>query len=266
VEGDWRSVPRLLEEWKGLPAAPRSVTQPLWERFSAARSAFDKTRRHHFASLDAQRAEALGAKEALVAEAEALATSTDWNATAATFRTLMERWKAAPRGARPDEQRLWGKFKGAQDAFFAARSAAFNERDAAQSQNVAAKLALLEEAEAINVDSDWKAARKQLRGIQERWEAAGQVPRADRDKLEARLHKVEDAIRRAQDNEHRRTDPEKSARASATVELLRASVTDLEAQAAKASDPKKAAELQAAADGRRELLAAAEAALADFQA
>jgi hypothetical protein len=256
----------LLDEWKALPAAPRAVTQPLWERFSAARSQFDKTRRHHFASLDAQRTEALQAKEALVAEAEALATSTDWNATAAAYRTLMDRWKAAPRGARPDEQRLWAKFKAAQDTFFAARTASFSERDAAQSVNVKAKLELLAEAEALDVTSDWKGARKKLRDIQERWEAAGQVPRADREKLEARFRKVEDSVRKAQENEHRRTDPEKSARASATVELLRASVNDLEAQAAKATDPKRVAELKEAADGRRELLAAAEAALKEFQA
>jgi len=256
----------LLDEWKALPPAPRSVTQPLWERFSTARSAFDKARRHHFASLDAQRSEALKAKEDLVTEAEALSTSTDWNATAAAYRGLMDRWKAAPRGARPDEQRLWAKFKAAQDTFFAARTASFSERDAAQGANVKVKLELLAEAEALNVDADWKAARKALRGIQERWEAAGQVPRADREKLEARLRKVEDSIRKAQDHEHRRTDPEKSARASATVELLRANINDLEAQAAKATDPKKAADLQAAADGRRELLAAAEAALAEFQA
>jgi hypothetical protein len=255
----------LLDAWKVLPPAPRSVTQPLWERFSTARSAFDKNRRHHFAALDAERSAASSAKEALVAEAEALSSSTDWAATAAAYRTLMDRWKAAPRGSRPEEQKLWTRFRAAQDVFFAARTASFSERDAAQSQNVAAKEAILAEAEAIDT-SDYKAARKALREIHDRWEAAGQVPRADRERLEGRLRKIEDAVKRAQDNEHRRTDPEKSARASSTIELLSNAIADLEAKKAKATDPKKIADLDAQIAGRRELLAAAEAALAEFQA
>src|SRR2546429_4049950 len=43
-------------------------------------------------------------KEQLCVEAEALADSTDWSATAATFRELMRSWKAAGRASRADEE------------------------------------------------------------------------------------------------------------------------------------------------------------------
>ena len=42
------------------------------------------------------------------------------------------------------------RFKNAQDKFFAARSAAFSERDASLAENLAAKVALLAEAESLN--------------------------------------------------------------------------------------------------------------------
>ena len=57
----------------------RRSEDELWKRFSHARTAFDRKRRQHFAQLDEQRrARPRRAKEALVKEAEALQSSTDW--------------------------------------------------------------------------------------------------------------------------------------------------------------------------------------------
>ena len=50
-------------------------------------------------------------------------------------------------GARGDsEEALWTRFRAAQDAFFARRSAVFAEREAGLRNNLAAKEALLAEA------------------------------------------------------------------------------------------------------------------------
>ena len=114
----------IVEEWKALPRADRTQEQELWARLSAARTAFDKARRTHFTALEAQRKLSLGAKRDLIAQAEALAASTNWAATARRLRDLMADWKAAPRGSKSDEDRLWKRFKAAQDAFYAARTAA----------------------------------------------------------------------------------------------------------------------------------------------
>ena len=54
--------------------------------------------------------------------------------TAARYRELMTEWKAAGRAQREVEDDLWNRFRGAQDVFFAARSAVFAERDAEQAR------------------------------------------------------------------------------------------------------------------------------------
>ena len=64
------------------------------------------------------------------------------------------------------------------------------ERDAGLTDNLKAKQALLAEAEALVPVTDLKAAKGSLRLIQERWEKAGHVPRADRDEIEGRLKRV----------------------------------------------------------------------------
>ncbi len=260
----------LQSQWSALPRgerASRDTEQELWKRFSAARSAFDKARRAHFAQLDATRKEATAAKEAIIARAEALSSSTDWVETARAYRGLMDEWKAAPRAGRADEDKLWARFRAAQDTFFSARSAAASERDDDQRTNLAAKEALAAEAEALLPITDLASARTALRGIAERWNAIGHVPRADRDRVEGRLRRVEDAVHRYEADQWRRTDPAKRALAESTVGTFRESLAKLEAQAAAAidaGDERKAVDLQGRIAQTQALLAAAENSLSEY--
>jgi hypothetical protein len=256
----------LLDEWKGAPRADRTSEQALWKRFSHARSQFDKHRRQYFARLDGERSEAKQVKEALVAEAESLQGSTDWGTTAGAYRDLMSRWKASGRAGKADEDALWARFRAAQDAFFAARNAALDKRDAGFSENLVAKEALLAEAEAIDT-SDLKGAKAALRGIQERWERIGHVPRGDKERIEGRLRRVEESVRKGEQEQWRRSNPEAKARADATVTQFRASLAKLEKErdtATAAGDTKKAADAESRIASTRALLDAAERASEEF--
>ncbi len=257
----------IVEEWRVAPHAERSYEQELWKRLSHARSAFEKRRRAWFAERDAERAAAVTAKEKIVKEAEALAPSKDWGPTSAAFRSLMDRWKAAGPATREAEQELWTQFKAAQDTFFTARSAVFDERDAEHQQNLAKKKQLADEAEKLLPITDLAATRDALRSIQDRWAQIGHVPRADKADIERRLQQVEKALRSAEDTRWKRTNPEARARASATVDQLTVSIAKLEKErdaasaAGKQRDVEKA---EAAISARREWLAQAESTLAEF--
>ena len=240
----------ILDEWKALPHADRNSEQALWKRFSAARTTFDKARRAYFATRDAVTAEAKAVRTAIVEEAETLAASTDWLNAKQQFHTLMDRWKAAPRGARKDDDALWNRFREAQQKFFDARNADLAVRDEALKGNLDLKLALIVEAEALLPITDLAATKKALRSIAERWEAIGHVPRADKEKVEGRLRKVEQAVRDLEQEEWRRTDPARKAFANDTASTFRAGVE----KAQKALDDVKA-------KGDAKAVAAAEAKL-----
>jgi hypothetical protein len=248
----------LLDRWKDAqrhgPRLDRGTEDALWKRFSHARSAFDRERRRWFSELEKRNAGAKAAKEALVAEAERLSSSTDWGATSAAYRDLMTRWKAAGRASRKDDDALWARFRAAQDVFFAARDASQRQTDAEFSANLEVKLGLLEEAERLVPVTDLGAAKAALRDIQDRWERAGKVPRGDVQRVEGRLRAVEQAVRDADQAQWRRTNPETRARAEGAAAQLYAAITALEADldAAKATgDARKVAEAQAALDARR---------------
>jgi hypothetical protein len=258
---------QLLDDWKAAPRAERAAETALWKRLSAARNAFAKRRKAYFADLASERETARIRKDKLAAEAEALASSTDWGPTASSFRELMRSWKAAGRADRDTEDELWSRFKTAQDTFFSARSEAFAERDAHLRENADAKKKLLGEAERLLPVKDYRSARTALRSIQERWEGIGPVPRENRDELESGLRKVTDAVRKAEDDQWRRSNPEAVARAEATVTQLRAVISQLEARLERArekGDNEAARQADEALTARRAWLVEAERTLAEF--
>lgn len=257
----------LLEAWKAAPRVDRNREQALWKRFSAARTSFDRARRQHFATREADRKEAVAAKEALIVEAEELSSSTDWGDTTRRYRTLMDRWKVAGHAGRQAEDKLWARFRAAQDAFFAARDAANAERDVEFQSNLDLKLALLNEAEGLLPVKDLETAKQSLRSIQDRWEAIGHVPRADKARVDKRLRAVEEAIRSADQKRWTATDPERLARASDTAEKFRASLTKAEkalADAVASGNSRAIAKAEASVESTRALLAAVEGTMSDF--
>jgi hypothetical protein len=260
----------LFDEWRTLQRDSRldkSTEDELWRRFSHARTSFDRKRRHYFGALDEQRSAARQEKEKLVAEAEALATSTDWGATASAFRDLMTRWKQSGRASHRDDDVLWARFRAAQDAFFAARQSASSKVDAEFAENLKAKEALLAEAEALLPVRDLGAAKAALRDLEARWDAAGKVPRADMARIEGRMRKVEQAIRDAEQDRWKKTNPEARARATDLVQQLEETIAGLESTLAKAragGNDRKAREAEQALTARREWLSHARQALEEF--
>lgn len=239
--GQWKAagdrLRAILDEWRTITGLDRKTDDALWKRYSAARETFNRRRGSHFAELDRERVGARQAKEALCEKAEKLSDSTDWAATAATFRDLLAQWKAAGRAAKDVDDALWARFKAAQDTFFAARNAVNAERDAEFGANADAKEKLLAEAERIDI-SDPKAALSALRTIGDKWDAIGKVPRERSADLERRLRAVEKKVRDAQTVDH--TDAEAKARADQFRE--RAEQFERQAEKAEAAGKTKDAE------------------------
>ena len=210
----------LGQDWKRVSGVDKKTADALWERVAAARTRFAERRTTHFGALEQQRTVSQERKEKLVKQAEALATSTDWKATADRFKQLMADWKTAGRAPREVEDTLWASFKAAQDTFFQARSASFAEKDAEFAGNQKVKEEILAEAEAL--DPSASGAKTRLRQLQEKWDAAGKVPRDAMRSLEDRFGKVEERFRGGNDTSHvKQTD-------SPFVVRLKEKVADLE--------------------------------------
>ncbi len=180
----------------------------------------------------------------------------------------MRQWKAAGRADRDTEAELWKRFRGAQDKFFTARSEVFSAKDAELREHAEAKQELLDAAQNLLPVSDVRAARSALRLLQERWEQIGAVPRDAREHLESGLRRIEDAIRKAEETQWRRSNPEALARAEGAVAQLRATIAQLEktlAQARDQGDTRAEHTAEEALTARRAWLEEAEHTLAEFK-
>jgi hypothetical protein len=214
----------LGQEWKRVTGVDKKTADALWERVATARKTFTERRTTHFGALEQQRTVSQERKEKLVKEAEKLSASTDWKATADRFKQLMTDWKAAGRAPREVDDTLWAAFKAAQDVFFQARSATFAEKDEELKANQVVKEEILAEAEALEVPG----GKARLRQLQEKWDAAGKVPREVMRSLEDRFGKVEEKFRGAGDSSHVKTTE------STFVVRLREKIADLEKKLAAA--------------------------------
>ncbi|MFZ1411539.1 MAG: DUF349 domain-containing protein [Micropruina sp.] len=269
---DWRAgVNRfrsLLDEWKALPRIDRATDDALWHRFSTARTTYTRRRKAQFADQAQRRDSARATKEAIIAEARELVNSTEWGATSGAFRDLMARWKAAGAAQREVDDALWTEFRGLQDQFFGARQATLTEQDTEFNANLEAKEALLARAEAAILPvSDLASAKAAYRSFLEDFNKLGKVPRDAIRPMDARVRALEAAVRKAEDDEWRRTDPEARARAEETVAMLSTEIDRLNDRASKAAargDEKAAAKAAESIATYQSWLDQAKTTLADF--
>jgi hypothetical protein len=258
----------LLDEWKAAPRLDKKTDGDFWKRFSASRNKFDKRRRAHFAQLEAQSSVVSAAKEAIVAEAEKLSTSTDWVATARRFKVLMDQWKAAGRGKKNEDTKLWNRFKAAQDQFFAAKNADLEKREVSMAANLVKREEMLPKFEALIPFTDVKVAKSAFRELMNEWTKIGITNRDKRAALDARIAVVEEAIKSAEADLWRKSDPAAKARAADVVAQLTESIAHYEKAATKAEaagNAKKAQEARDSAAARKVWLVEAEKSLAEFK-
>jgi hypothetical protein len=169
----------------------------------------------------------------------------------------MAQWKAAPRASKEAEQRLWERFRAAQDSFFSRRSEVFSARDAEQKGNLERKQQLIVQAEALDVDADPRAAQAAMRDLQAQWHDAGRVPREAAAGLDRRMRAVEERVRQAMDSAWRRTEPS----ANPLLAQMRDQVAEAEqrlARAQAAGDAKRIREAEQALASKRQFLQLAE--------
>ncbi len=238
-------VDALFTRWQDAQRSsarlPKSEANALWTRFRSARTSIETQRRSFFAQLDTAQKDVKEAKERLVARAEALQTGSDPDPIG-VYRGLLEDWKLAGRAGRKADDALWARFKAAGDVLYAAKNAALHVQDEEFSDNLTAKLALLDEAEPIASERDARRARARLTEIQRRWDAIGKVPREQVRVVEDRLRHIEQAVKQTEQEHWRTTNPETKARSEGLAAQLESAIAKLDAElaAAKAAKNPKA--------------------------
>lgn len=261
----WKSAQEqmnaLFEQWKSQQRTPprlsKSQEDPLWKRFREARSTFERSRKAFFVRRDKEAAEIKKVKEELIAEAEKLQGSTEFGPTTKAYHRLMDRWKAAGRGARKTEDAQWARFRAAQDVFFKARDEANAKIDAEYAENLKKKEEILGKLRELMPFTKPQAVRDRYFKLLDEFESAGKVPRADIKRVERAINEVQDAFREAEGATRSPRESARNDRQSDMISQLEETIAELErerVEAESAGDAKRLSEAEDALAARRSWL------------
>ncbi|MCQ2115663.1 MAG: DUF349 domain-containing protein [Bacteroidales bacterium] len=199
VIGAFRELQKLHEQWKDFGPVEKAFREEIWERFKAATAIINKKYQAHFESLKDQQEANLAAKTALCEKVEAVAakvalTMNDWNAISKEIESIQQEWKTIGYAAKKENQKIYDRFRAACDDFFTRKKAYYNEFKDGINENLAKKVAICEQAEALKDSKDWKKTSEVLIDLQKQWKEIGTVPRQKADALWKRFRAACDAF------------------------------------------------------------------------
>jgi hypothetical protein len=119
---DWvrtaEAIKQLQAEWKSIGPVTRGHEKAVWERFRSACDRFFTRRQEDLKERKHEWSDNLAKKEALIAEAEQLAQSTEWDKAAGRIKQLQAEWKKIGPVRKNKSEVVWQRFRAACDTFF----------------------------------------------------------------------------------------------------------------------------------------------------
>jgi hypothetical protein len=228
---------KLFTDWQEVQKTGAKVSKadadPIWKRFSVARTKFETAKRAYFAGLDASNKAVRAAKNNIVEQAEKLASA--GSDSIVEYRKLLEQWKSAGRTPGKSDDALWARFKAAGDTIYSARQASSASEAGDHAANLAAKLELLKTYSDIDPNKGLDEAKRRLQELQKKWEKVGKIPKEKIREVEDKLRAIENKVKSAEQDHWRKSDPASIDRSNSVISQLETAITKLEAELAKAT-------------------------------
>ncbi len=175
-------VVALQTQWKGIGRANAKDNDKVWAEFRELCDSFFNKKKVFFNEVHEKNSVTKGLKQELIAKANALKESTEWQKTGLALIKLQDSWKkVAHAGA--DENKLYNQFRTACNCFFDAKKAHFAKIDESYDANLLAKEELIKKISEYNLSDDLAANHTALKQFAANFNAAGLVPMKDKKRV-----------------------------------------------------------------------------------
>ncbi len=184
----FHKLQKLHDEWRETGPVAAEYKEALWKRFSEATSRINKLHQAYFEGIKAEQLRNLELKSDLCAQTEALLerpleSRKEWNKANDRLLEIQQVWKSIGFAPKKDNTRIYERFRAACDKFFEAKRTFYAGVKDEMEQNLEAKVALCQAAEALSESEDWKAATDKLIELQAEWKKIGAVARRHSDQV-----------------------------------------------------------------------------------
>ncbi len=184
----WNDVTAALDEllkvWKTIGPVPREVNEEIWTKFKGMIDRHYAEKKEYFSSIRDEQEVNYQKKVELCLKAEAIAQREDWKKATEELLQLQREWKEIGAVSRKVSDKLWHRFRGACDTFFAKKGEFFKERRTSESENLAKKETILGELKTHIFGDDREENLSIIKDFQRRWAEVGFVPAADKERLQ----------------------------------------------------------------------------------
>jgi len=173
----------LQAEWKTVGRTTEKDNEKVWSEFRHLCDSFFEKKKEFFSGLNEKFAANRKIKSELIAKAEALQHSTDWQKTGMELIRLQESWKKHPGNGDKEEPRLFAKFRKACNTFFDAKKKHYEDVEASYENNLSAKEAILARFSEFQLSENMDENRGKLKAFAHEWNTAGMVPMKDKKRI-----------------------------------------------------------------------------------
>ena len=192
VSAALKRLNELHEEYRNIGPVPRNVQEEQWQRFKKVSDALYEKRAAVAEEFKAELEKNFEAKSVLVEKVEALKDFssdriTEWREKTDELKKLQDEWKSIGPLPKDRNKGLTRSFWNAGKEFFTNKSEFFKVIDSERDANMAKKVALCEEVEAMKESEDFRETTEKIKKLQERWKDVGPVSRKESDKIYARF-------------------------------------------------------------------------------
>lgn len=204
VVAAFRALQTLHDEWKAVGPVAKAYREEIWERFRAATSEINKKYQAYAEEQKAVFEQNLAAKAALCEKVEEIAAKEGLSyAQCASYSKVIEdiqaEWKKIGFASRKENQKIYDRFRAACDKFYEQKRVVFGAHKDVIAENVKAKIALCEQAEALKLSTEWKKTTDALIALQKQWKEIGLTPRKKGEELWTRFRAACDEFFAARD-------------------------------------------------------------------
>ncbi len=176
-----RTFPRyreLQDEFNAAGEVDPTEETALWKRFTEAREHYSDNLKINKELRDYDFKKNLTDKEALLEEARTLAAEEDVINAYRRLQELHNKWRQIGPVAKELREEIWNNFRQASAEVNKRYQSFFEARKAREAENEAAKTALCEQIEAIDLTSlksfaAWDETTRTIQGLQEQWRSLG---------------------------------------------------------------------------------------------
>ncbi len=199
VVSAFHQLQKLHQEYREIGPVARELREEIWNRFKTASSVVNKRHQQHFEELKSRETENLEKKTVLCEKVEAidftaLTNYALWNDKTQEVIAMQEEWKGIGFAPQKMNGKIFERFRAACDVFFARKADFFKGMKDNLAINLEKKIALCEQAEALQDSTDWKATSDRLGALQREWKTIGPVAKKHSDQVWKRFITACDAF------------------------------------------------------------------------